>query len=170
MERIKDPMESLQIHIGCYTALRVGDILSLKWEDIYDVDKINLIEHKTKNLRRMDVHHKLKEVIEWAYISCNRPHFDLHVFRSIKKRDQPITVKAYNDRLKKIFAKYRIEHPSNASHTLRKTWSQRVWEFHGKTDEALILVSDMLGHANISTTRRYIGIQGKIVKHTYLSI
>jgi len=42
------------VTIGLHTALRISDLLNLKWEDVYDFDKnsvrdtIDIVEQKTK--------------------------------------------------------------------------------------------------------------------------
>ena len=38
---------SLLIAIGCFTGLRISDILSLRWNQILNVDELTIIEKKT---------------------------------------------------------------------------------------------------------------------------
>ena len=41
-----------------------------------------------------------------------------------------------------------------ATHSLRKSFAQRVYEHSGD----IYLVQELLGHANVSTTQKYIGV------------
>lgn len=40
---------SLLIAIGCFTGLRISDILSLKWKQILDTDEFSIIEKRQGN-------------------------------------------------------------------------------------------------------------------------
>lgn len=42
---------SLLISFGAFWRLRISDILSLKWEQVYDLDEFTLVEQKTQNKR-----------------------------------------------------------------------------------------------------------------------
>lgn len=39
---------SLLIALGCFTGLRISDILSLRWKQILDADEFTVIEKKTE--------------------------------------------------------------------------------------------------------------------------
>ena len=42
---------SLLIALGCFTGLRISDILSLRWKQILDADEFTVIEKKTDKVR-----------------------------------------------------------------------------------------------------------------------
>ena len=57
---------SLLIALGCFTGLRISDILSLRWNQILDTDEFTIIEHKTKKKRTIRVNLQLKKHISWV--------------------------------------------------------------------------------------------------------
>ena len=42
---------SLLIAIGCFTGLRISDILSLRWNQILNTDEFSIIEKKTGKIK-----------------------------------------------------------------------------------------------------------------------
>ena len=51
---------SLLISFGSFWGLRISDILSLKWEQVYDKDEFELTEKKTKKNREIKINAQLK--------------------------------------------------------------------------------------------------------------
>lgn len=76
--------------------------------------------------------------------------------------------------LKRVRVKYRIKSAKVfSSHTLRKTFGRRVWLVEcdkGRGDQALVLLCDVFGHANIATTKRYLGIRQDEILSVYDSL
>ena len=58
---------SLLIALGCFTGLRISDILSLRWNQILDTDEFTIIEHKTKKKRTIRVNLQLRKHIRDCY-------------------------------------------------------------------------------------------------------
>ena len=58
---------SLLIALGCFTGLRISDILALRWNQILDADEFTIIEHKTKKKRTIRVNLQLKKHIRDCY-------------------------------------------------------------------------------------------------------
>ena len=83
---------------------------------------------------------------------------------------KPISVVAANKRIKKVFSEYDIKCKNPSSHTLRKTFGLRVYEVYNRCEDALILLSQIFNHKDISVTRRYIGITERRIKNAYLSL
>lgn len=81
-----------------------------------------------------------------------------------------ISVVAANKRIKKLFKEYDIQCKNLSSHTLRKTFGLRVYEIYNRCEDALVLLSQIFNHANISITRRYIGLTERRIKNAYLSL
>ena len=49
--------------VGCYTGLRIGDILKLRWENVYNCNALELVEGKTKKIRKIKLNPALVEII-----------------------------------------------------------------------------------------------------------
>jgi len=82
-------------------------------------------------------------------------------------KSKPISITAANKRIKKVFGEYDIKSVNPSSHTLRKTFGRRVYEAHNKSEDALILLSQIFNHTQISITRRYIGLTQERISSAY---
>ena len=172
MRKVTDPHDKLQIYLGCYTGLRVGDIISLRWRDVLYREFITIKEGKTGKLRKISIHDDLKSTLNSVYEELKYPDQDSFLFISKRRnnRRKPITARAYNYRLANIFKEHGVSAESTSSHTLRKTWGLRVWENAGKTEEALIWLSLMFNHSSPKTTLLYLGLDRQIQNKMYMTI
>ena len=50
---------SLLVSFGSFWGLRISDILSLKWEQVYNLDEFELVEKKTKKSRTIKINSQL---------------------------------------------------------------------------------------------------------------
>lgn len=159
-----DDRTALLVAIGIYTGLRISDILGLTWEQVQGYT-FDVVEGKTKKRREIQVSPDLARIIA----SVATPAANGYIF-TYRNTGRPITVQAANQRLKAAFEAYGIEAQNASSHTLRKTFARRVWEAHGKTDSALVLLSDMFNHKDTATTRKYIGLTAETIANAYLAL
>ena len=85
-----------------------------------------------------------------------------------------MTRQAVDKMLKLVKMKYRIRSAKVfSSHSLRKTFGRRVWLQEcdkGRGDQALLLLCDVFGHANVATTKRYLGIRQEEILSVYDSL
>ena len=164
---------ALLLAAGIYFGLRVGDILSLTWKQIL-AEHFTITEGKTQKTRKIDVHPDFQKLArKVARLSQVREEEECLVFthqRSDGDQGRPITVVAANKRIRKAFEAYGIETQNPSSHTLRKTFGRRVYENNHKSEAALVLLSQIFGHRDISTTRRYIGLTQEKIANAYLSL
>ena len=58
---------SLLIALGCFTGLRISDILSLKWKQILGTDEFTIIEIKTGKQRTIRLNSQLQQHITECY-------------------------------------------------------------------------------------------------------
>ena len=147
----------LLIVAGLNTALRISDILSLKWSDVYDFkrkrirDRIRLRELKTGKSQNIVINKSLKEAIRTILkdISISEP--DRFIFTG------------YGDRPMNRSTAYRIvrrvatalDLPGSIScHSLRKTFGYHAW----KQGAQPALLMDIYNHSSFRITRRYLGI------------
>src|ERR1035437_2296228 len=71
LKRDKEYKFSLLFGIGCYAGLRIGDILSLKWQDIINAEEIIMQEKKTSKVRRITLNPALRELITYVHDKLN---------------------------------------------------------------------------------------------------
>lgn len=161
----------LMLACGFFFGLRIGDILRLKWQDILK-DHFTLVEEKTGKERIISLDPKFKEIRDQILTTTEiDPE---HLIFTFQRRDgdqsKSISVVAANKRIKKIFEEYEIECRNASSHTLRKTFGLRIYEVYNRCEDALVLLSQIFNHRDISITRRYIGITEKRIENAYLSL
>ena len=169
----RDYNTALLFATGFYFGLRISDILSLTWRQITSKE-FSLTEQKTGKIRNITVHKNYSKLVKTVLQSLeNAPDPNSFVFvaqRQGMRKDRPISVIAANKRIKRAFERYGIETKNPSSHTLRKTFARRVYENNHKSEAALILLSKIFNHRDISTTRRYIGLTNEQIQNAYLSL
>jgi integrase len=170
LERDKEFKFCLLISIGVFTALRISDLLKLKYADLLNKEILNITETKTKKTRSIKINADLQEIIKRIVKSNNIKDTNQLIF--INKFGKKALDKSYaNVKLKAIFKKYNIKVDGNiSSHTFRKTLGRRVMEQNDYSNQYLILLSELFGHSSTSITRRYLGIRDKEIHDIYDSI
>jgi integrase len=154
---------------GFYFGLRIGDILSLRWSDVDGKDQLEVTEQKTGKIRRIGIH---KNVIRLIGLAAGDDQLDPneYIFTRNGNGGKAISTVAANKRIRNAFDNCGIETQNPSSHTLRKTFGRRVYEANGKSEDALVLLSDIFNHRDIATTRRYIGLTERRKINAYLSL
>lgn len=168
LERDGELKYALLIAVGCYVGLRISDLRILKWNDVLNQEYLNVTEKKTKKERRITIHPDLQEIVQRIYAKVN-PDVNEYMFVN-RFGDKPVSIQYINQKLKESFKKYGVDVSNISSHSLRKTLSRQIWRKNGCTDKALLLLSDLLNHSSISTTKRYLGIQEQEISNLYLSV
>lgn len=156
--------------VGCFTGLRIGDILKLTWKDVLNCESLELVEGKTKKIRKIKLNSALVEII-------NR----LHDKMKIKDKGELLFVnrtkmKAFNiqyvnRKLKEIGKQYM---PSNkiaiSSHLFRKTLGRHVWAINDYSEKSLLLLGELFNHSSIKITKIYLGIKEEEIGDVYLNL
>ena len=69
---------------------------------------------------------------------------------------------------KSMKSKYNLKIEHFSTHSMRKTFGRQVVEAAGENSEfALIKLSELFNHADIQTTRRYLGLRSQELLETY---
>ncbi len=161
--------DALLVASGCYLGLRVSDLLRLRWSDLL-TDDLMLVEQKTGKERHLRVAPSLQKFAVACRRELGHPAADAFVFVP-QGKEEPMTRQAVDKMLKLMKMKYRIKSAKVfSSHSLRKTFGRRVWLQEcdkGRGDQALLLLCDVFGHANVATTKRYLGIRQEEILSVY---
>lgn len=161
----------LLIIMGCYFGLRISDLLSLKWEHVFEKHELLIQEKKTKKLRRITINPKVHQAIQAHVLNLKQQdNYSVDKFIFANRTGSKISVSYINKRLKFIFAKYNVAVKNPSSHTLRKTFGKRIYEADNKSERALVYLSEIFSHSSISITRKYIGITQEQISDMYLSL
>lgn len=171
MREEADSETRLLLALGFYTGLRISDILQLQWRDIMG-DTLEVMERKTQKHRHITINPKLKKIISQTFQQQQPDFLNDYIFKGKRgpNGNKPLTVVGANNRIKAVFKKYDIRTQNPSSHTLRKTFALRVYEVNNRSEDALILLSEMFNHSSIAITRKYIGITPQRIKNVYLSL
>lgn len=155
----------LLISVGVYTALRISDVLRLRWADLSQ-DRIEIKEKKTGKTRLISINKDLKDIVE-KIKSLQEREEKKELFIN-KHTSRPYTRMGVNKMLKRIFKKYKIPCDGNiSSHLFRKTFGRRVMENNGYSGEALLLLMDTFQHSSPALTKRYLGIRQQEINTLY---
>lgn len=159
------PRDYLLFVLGINNGLRAGDLLKLKVKDIKGKKAgafIQVKEGKTgkENVLVINkaVHGAIKRFLEEIV-----PSDDDYLFKSRKGANNPITIQAVNNYVKKWCRAINLK-GNYGAHTLRKTWGYHARMYHGAGFE---LICKRYNHSNPAVTMRYLGIEDKEI-HTLL--
>ena len=156
---------------GCYFGLRARDLLRLKWSEVVDRDFFYVTESKTKKTRKIDINPTVKEVLEYVrgqLIKQGKYNSDGFLFPN--RWGDAMKICYANRQLHWICERYKVRAQNPSTHTLRKTFSKRVWEMDNRSERSLVYLSEILNHSSTSVTRRYIGITQEIITGVYMKL
>ena len=157
---------SLLIAIGTFWGIRISDILSLRWEQVYDLDEFDLIEKKTKKKREIKINAQLKQHILDCYEKINPKNIDDYIFTS--QKGTVYSIQRINVILKELKVKYNLKIKNFSSHSMRKGFGREVFNRSAENAElAIVKLSLLFNHSNQAITRRYLGISQKELLDTY---
>jgi integrase len=157
---------SLLIAIGTFWGIRISDILSLKWEQVYNLDEFDLIEKKTKKKREIKINAQLKQHILECHEKINPRNNDEYIF--ISQKGTVYSIQRINVILKELRVKYNLKIKNFSSHSLRKSFGREIFNRSAENAElAIVKLSQLFNHSNPAITRRYLGISQKELLDTY---
>ena len=181
---------SLLIALGCFFGLRISDILSLRWNQILNVNEFTIIERKTGKKRTIRINPQLQRHISDCYKSKTgkkrtiriNPQLQRHIsdcYKSINPigRNAPIlisqkgtvySVQRINIILKELKKKYRLHIGNFSCHSLRKTFGRQVYNMNSENSElALVKLMELFNHSSVAITKRYLGLRQEELLNTY---
>ena len=157
---------SLLIAIGCFTGLRISDILALRWKQILNSEEFEIIEKKTGKKRTIRLNNQLQKHISECYehikpIGVNAPIL-------VSQKGTVFSVQRINVILKEIKAKYKLKVKNFSCHSLRKTFGRQVYNMNNESSElALVKLMELFNHSSVAITKRYLGLRQEEILETY---
>ena len=157
---------SLLIALGCFTGLRISDILALRWEQILSTEEFTIIEKKTGKKRVLRLNSQLQQHIQECYehikpISVKSPIL-------VSQKGTVFTIQRINVILKEIKRKYRLKIKNFSCHSLRKTFGRQVYNMNSENSElALVKLMELFNHSSLAITKRYLGLRQEEILQTY---
>jgi tyrosine type site-specific recombinase len=157
---------SLLIGCGSFFGLRISDLLTLTWSMLLDNEKFVVTEQKTGKRREIRVNCNFQKHIADCYKALCIVDINEKCFLSRKKT--VYSTQRINVLFKSMKSKYNLKIEHFSTHSMRKTFGRQVVEAAGENSEfALIKLSELFNHADIQTTRRYLGLRSQELLETY---
>lgn len=147
--------------LGINAALRITDLLSIKYDDVAGAEVLEMVEGKTKKKRSIKLNSKAQEIIarrrtenpddEWLFqAKGNRA-------KSARKPVDRSTVARKFQEIGEIIG-VRL-----GTHSMRKTRGYAMWS----DGVPIEVICKVLNHSNTGTTLRYIGVEREDIHKTY---
>jgi len=157
---------SLLVACGSFFGLRIGDLLSLTWEQLLQSDTFELIEKKTGKKRIIKINTQLQKHIQDSYNRIAPPNIYNNCF--ISQKGCVYSIQRINVILKEVKTKYNLKINNFSSHSFRKSFGRAVYNNAGDNSEmALVKLSELFNHSDIKTTRKYLGLRQEELLETY---
>lgn len=157
---------SLLIALGCFTGLRISDILSLRWKQILNTSEFTITEKKTGKQRTIRLNLQLQQHIRDCYrhikpIGINAPIL-------VSQKGTVYSIQRINIILKELKKKYKLHIGNFSCHSLRKTFGRQVYNMNSENSElALVKLMELFNHSSIAITKRYLGLRQEELLNTY---
>ena len=157
---------SLLIAIGCFTGLRISDILALRWHQILQTEEFTIIEKKTGKKRALRLNQQLQKHIQECYAHLQPISEKSPIL--VSQKGTIFSVQRINVILKEIKKKYRLKVKNFSCHSLRKTFGRQVYNMNSENSElALVKLMELFNHSSIAITKRYLGLRQEEILETY---
>ena len=157
---------SLLIALGCFTGLRISDILALRWEQILSTEEFTIIEKKTGKKRVLRLNSQLQQHIQECYEQIQPIGLKAPIL--VSQKGTVFTIQRINVVLKEIKRKYRLKVKNFSCHSLRKTFGRQVYNMNSENSElALVKLMELFNHSSLAITKRYLGLRQEEILETY---
>lgn len=164
------PRNSLLIHLGINTALRISDLLHLTWQDVYDFNgksfrnHLNITERKTGKINSIALNKNALLALDTFFQVTKSNRHDDFLFPG-KEKSQPLSrYQAY--RIIKKAAEASHLQGNISCHSLRKTFGYYAW----KSGAQPVLLMNIYNHSSFQITKRYLGIEQDDKDEIFLNI
>ena len=157
---------SLLVALGCFTGIRISDILALRWNQILGVDEFTIIEKKTGKQRTLRLNPQLQKHIQECYEHIKPIGVKAPIL--VSQKGTTFTIQAINRKLKDIKKHYKVKIKNFSCHSLRKTFGRQVYTMSGDSAElTLVKLMELFNHSSIAITKRYLGLRQEEILETY---
>jgi integrase len=160
--------DSMMVATGFMTGLRISDILRLTFSDILSNEILTINEKKTGKRREIPLSKDYKKHVEDCFKALGLSDSTKPMFLSYQ--GSVITIQMVNKTLHGLKDRYNLSVEHFTSHSLRKTFARRIYDTATDREYALIKLGSVLGHSNVSITRRYLGIKREEILDCYAAL
>jgi integrase len=155
------------IVMGVHTALRISDLLRLKWDDVYDFanarvrSSITISEKKTGKSKTIALNANIISALNLYVKTAKQGMFIINN----KKTGEAISrIQAY--RIIRGAAEALRYQGRVSCHSLRKTFGYHAW----KSGVSPAVIMEIYNHSSLAVTRRYLGVTQDDKNVAYLQL
>lgn len=157
---------SLLIALGCFTGLRISDILALRWKQILNSEEFTIIEIKTGKQRTIRLNSQLQQHIKDCYEQINPIGINAPIL--VSQKGTVFTIQRINIILKEVKKANKLKVKNFSCHSLRKTFGRQVYNMNNDNSElALVKLMELFNHSSVAITKRYLGLRQEELLNTY---
>ena len=155
----------LLFKIGINVGMRVNDLLSIEWKDIFKpgTKKFNEYftpkEQKTKKVRQIFINKSFRAAVK-EYLKYV-PDSKLEGYVFTNRQGNRLSDASVDKMLKLLEKELNLENLS--THSLRKTFAYHLYM---QTND-ISLIQEILQHSSVAVTRRYLGLTQEVKKKAY---
>jgi integrase len=147
------------IVLGLHTALRIGDLLRLRWSDVLDENgalnrSITLTEQKTKKAKTIALNDAVLRALGIYLSELDRDGTRREFIFSNSRKNPAAICRVTAWRIIRAAAEALEIAGIISCHSLRKTFGYHCW----RSGVPAALLMDIFNHSSFEITRRYLGI------------
>lgn len=147
------------VTLGFNTSLRISDLLSLQWGDVYNFSSksykkhICIIEQKTDKKTMIPLNKEVKKALNTLKSDKSSLQEETYIFKSRNGINRPLgRIQAFRI-IKHATEELNIE-GTIACHSLRKTFGYQAW----KQGIPPAVIMSIYNHSSLEVTKRYLSI------------
>ncbi len=165
------PRNYTLVVLGLNTALRISDLLSIRWRDVWNFSKdcprdhLKLIEAKTKKMSRIALNKKVKEVLLLYKNTLPNVEKQDFLFPSPKCPAKPLS-RSQAFRIVKHAADTLGIDDTISCHSMRKTFGYQAC----KQGIAPAILMNIYNHSTYQITKRYLDIDQDDRDETFINV
>lgn len=147
------------ITLGINTSLRIGDLLLLKWKNVYDLQRncyykhLEVHEQKTGKKTRIALNKEAILALRHLRSSISSISDEDYLFLSREGKNRPISRSQAFRIIKDAACNLHIE-GTISCHSLRKTFGYHAW----KSGVPPAVIMTIYNHSSLDVTKRYLSI------------
>lgn len=147
------------VSVALNTSLRIGDLLKLKWKDVYNFEHytfkkyVDIIEQKTGKRNRIVLNEEVRQSLEKLIETLGTVTKEEYIYKSRVGQNRPIVRSTAFKIIKAAVHVLEMEGVISC-HSLRKTFGYQAW----KKGVPPALIMSIYNHSSIEITKRYLSI------------
>lgn len=156
------------IVMGLGTALRISDLLRLRWDDVYNFESkhvlntITIVEKKTGKVKTIALNRNIVSALSlYATHAAKRGGSIIENTRIRKAISRIQAYRIIRNAAEALDFKNRV-----SCHSLRKTFGYHAW----KSGVSPAVIMEIYNHSSFAVTRRYLGVTQDDKNEVYLKL